>query len=262
MGGIFGGDGADFGRCIKVNLYDFLDGVCKQVKYRSLHNEIRSELSEHVLEIEENEGLTTEQAVAVMGDPAQIGKSINANYRMPFNSRYGLHIWAAMITAVICLAYPYLQTLSKTNIGFGIMLVIVVIYSILCGFALRRTNVRISVRDSGSVAAGSFIGAIVTLAAIYALSMMLEKRVYPYFQSVYIPFGINLDALTFLAIMALWSAFVYWCSCKLIIRQTFDGHIVKGALVYDDDFVFGCKFSMGTNMIRGKYSDEMDSLKK
>ena len=244
-----------------MTLHDFLDKVCSQVKYRSIHNEVRNELSEHILEIEENEGLTTEQAVAVMGDPTEIGKSINANYRMPFNSRYVLHIWAGIITAVICLAYPYLQTLSKTNIGFGMMLIIVAAYSALCGLAIRRTNARITIRDIWSAAAGCTIGAILTLSVIYSLSLMLEERVYPYFQSVYIPFGVNLDALTFLVVMVIWSAFVYWCSCKLIIRQKFDDRIVKGALVYDDDFIFGCKFSMGTNMIRGRYSDEMDSLK-
>ena len=244
-----------------MNLYDFLDGVCKQVKYRSLHNEIRSELSEHILEIEENENLTTEQAVFVMGDPTDIGKSINANHRMPFNSRYGLHIWAAIITAVICLAYPYLKTLAKTNIGFGIMLVIITAYSVLCGFAIRRTNARITIRDVAGVAAGSFIGNVLTLALIYAVSLLFTKGTYLYFQSVYIPFGINLDALTFLVVTVLWSALVYWCSCKLIIRQKFGDRVVNGALVYDEDFIFGYKFSWGTGMIRGKYSDEMDSLK-
>ena len=244
-----------------MTLYDFLERVCAQVKYRSIHNEIRNELSEHVMELEENEGLTAEQAVAVMGNPSEIGKSINENYRLPFNSRYGLHIWAAIISAVICLAYPYLRTLSRTNTGFFIMLIIVTVYSVLCGFAIRKSNARISIRDIGSVAAGSAVGNILTLAVIYVFSMLLTKRVYPYFQSVYIPFGINLDALTFLVVEVLWSAFVYWFSCKLIIRQKFDNRVIKGALVYDDDFVFGCKFSMGTNMIRGRYSSEMDSLK-
>ena len=245
-----------------MTLYDFLDKVCAQVKYRSIHNEIRNELSEHIQEIEENEGLTTGQAVAIMGDPAEIGKSINANYRLPFNSRYGLHIWASLITAIICFAYPYLKTLSKTNIGFGIMLIIIALYSALCGFAIRNSNVRISLRDIASVAAGSIIGNILTLAVIYALSLILEERVYPYFHSVYIPFGLNLNALTFLTVMLLWSALVYWCSCRLIVRQKFDNRVVRGAIVYDDDFVFGYKFSMGTGMIRGKYSDEMDNLKR
>ena len=244
-----------------MTLYDFLGSVCAQVKYRSIHNEIRAELSEHIREIEENEGLTTEQAVSIMGNPAEIGKSINANYRMPFNSRYGLHIWAAIITAVICLAYPYLKTLAKTNIGFGLMLIIVAIYSVLCGLTIRRSNARITIRDIVSVAAGSLIGSLLTLAFTYAVSLLFTNGTYPYFQSVYIPFGVNLDTLTFLMVMMLWSALVYWCSCKLIIRQKFGDRVVNGALVYDEDFIFGYRFSMGTNMIRGKYSEEMDSLK-
>ena len=244
-----------------MTLYDFLEKVCAQVKYRSIHSEIRNELSEHVLEIEENENLTTEQAIAVMGDPTEIGKSINANYRMPFNSRCGLYIWSAIITAVICLAYPYLKALSQTNIGFGIMLIIIAAYSVLCGFAIHRSNTRISLRDISNVAIGSIAGTILTLAVVYAFSFLFKQRVYPYSQNVYIPFGINLNALTFLTVLVLWSALVYWCSCKLVIRKKLNDRVVNGALVYDNDFIFGYKFSMGTDMIRGKYSSEMDNLK-
>ena len=47
-----------------MTLHDFLEEVCRHIKYRSIHNDIRDELASHIYEIKERDGFTTEQAVA------------------------------------------------------------------------------------------------------------------------------------------------------------------------------------------------------
>ncbi len=247
-----------------MTLYDFLEEVCRHVKYRSIHNDIRDELSSHIYEIKESEGFTTEQAVAMMGDPAEIGKNINKAYRMPFNCRYGIEIWAAAAAAPLCLAYPFLKALSDTNIGFAAMLIIIAAYGSLCGFIIRRSNVRLTLRDILSAAAGGLCGTLITLAAVYVASLLFTKGVYPYCQNVRILFGIKLTAVIFAVIMMMWSVFVYFCSCKAASNKRFGGHVPinGGAVVYDDDIIVVPNITGGAAWIyNGKYSDELRKLK-
>lgn len=247
-----------------MTLHDFLEEVCRHIKYRSIHNDIRDELASHIYEIKEREGFTTEQAVAMMGDPAEIGKNINKAYRMPFNCRYGIEIWAAAAAAPVCIAYPFLKALSGTNIGFAAMLIIIAAYGLLCGFIIRRSNVRLTLRDILSAAVGGLCGTVITLAVVYLVSLMFTNGVYPYYPNVRIPFGIKLTAAIFAVIMMMWSAFVYFCSCKAPSNKRFGGHVPVdgGTVVYDDDIIVIPNITGGTAWIHGKYSDELRKLKK
>ncbi len=248
-----------------MTLYDFLEEVCRQVKYHSIHNDIRDELASHIYDIKESEGFTTEQAVAMMGDPAEIGKNINKAYRIPFNCRYGIEIWAAAAAAPVCLAYPFLKTLSDSNIGFAAMLIIIAAYGLLCEFIIHRSNVRLTLRDIVSAAVGGLCGALITLAGVYLVSLPFTKGFYPYCQNVRIPFGIKLTTIIFAVIMMMWSAFVYFCSCKALSNKRFGGHVPVngGAAVYDDDIIVIPNITCGTSWIyNDKYGSELRKLKK
>ena len=66
----------------------YLDEMCSQVKAREVHTDLRDELGNHIREMmldKEQEGLTQEEAaeyaIAQMGDPATVGKSMHRLHR-------------------------------------------------------------------------------------------------------------------------------------------------------------------------------------
>ena len=60
-------------------LTNFLDEVCSHIKYREVHNEIRAELSEHILETAKEIGI--DKAILNMGSSILIGENLNKQHK-------------------------------------------------------------------------------------------------------------------------------------------------------------------------------------
>ena len=66
----------------------FMDTVCSQIRYKSIHKSISDELTDHICEQKSqyiNQGLDEEEAVKKalqqMGDPVQVGKELDKAHR-------------------------------------------------------------------------------------------------------------------------------------------------------------------------------------
>lgn len=171
-----------------MNTDDFLNEVCKCVKYKSVHMEIRSELREHIYENIHEWKMSEEEAVTSMGDPKEIGKYFNENFRMPFNSRYGLCIWSAMITVFIYLIYPIFVKLFNNTINTGFNTIIVILFiagaMVLNVKYLRRSMLKWSLRDILHVTIGFFVG---YAAAAVIFLPFFKSGYYPYMSDVKLP---------------------------------------------------------------------------
>ncbi len=111
---------------------EFLDRVCACIRAKSVHADIRTELSSHITEITENgieSGLSPEeaekQALIRMGDPEEIGLKLDKKHRP--RTEWPL-LAAAAVVAIIGIAASivanegiYLAKSGFILIGFGLM---------------------------------------------------------------------------------------------------------------------------------------------
>lgn len=95
---------------------DFLENVCKEIKYKPIRNDIKEELNLHVQELKEefiSEGLSEtqaeEKAVLNMGDSSVIGKKLNRIHRPKLD-------WVLLLLVSILIGFGLLVTASKVLI--------------------------------------------------------------------------------------------------------------------------------------------------
>lgn len=70
------------------NLYEFLESVCMEIKYKGAHKDISKELADHIedqkaayMEIGLEEDAAVIRAIEEMGDPAVIGRQLNETHK-------------------------------------------------------------------------------------------------------------------------------------------------------------------------------------
>lgn len=75
-----------------MQIKEFLNNVCEQIKYKPIRNEISEELENHINETKENyieEGMeekeAEEKAINQMGNAEEIGKRLNKIHKPKFN---------------------------------------------------------------------------------------------------------------------------------------------------------------------------------
>ncbi|QUI22841.1 hypothetical protein HZI73_11310 [Vallitalea pronyensis] len=105
------------------NIAIFLDAVCREIKYKKIHNPIKRELSEHITDQTEAylvKGISQEEAtykaIQDMGDPILIGQSLNKTHRPRVN-------WTIiiLISAIILLnsCFFYFRLFNNTFVWNG-----------------------------------------------------------------------------------------------------------------------------------------------
>lgn len=155
---------------------DYLDDVCKEIKYKTIHKEIRSELQSHIDEFVNQYGeiygdSARDIAGRSMGNAKELGRMINKQYRMPFNSSLGLVIWAAVNTMLGWALYPFWISIWKYHPTIVTpVALIALLYCIINMFYLRRTHFKFSMRDWGQIALGTVIGSAVSITALLLIS--------------------------------------------------------------------------------------------
>lgn len=76
----------------------FLDEVCRHIKYKKIHEEIRAELTEHILENAENGNICIEEAILQMGNSVEIGERLNKEHKP--QTEWSIIVLGAMISLI------------------------------------------------------------------------------------------------------------------------------------------------------------------
>ena len=177
----------------------YFDEVCKYIKYQSIHKNIREELSEHIEEAVndyKSKGYTyddaTEIALKDMGDPRSIGEAFNKQYRMPFNSKYGLMIWSGIATCFIYfILYPVICAVNNGISGEikpMIIILMLIAFMAINYLILKRGHLMISGKDIKDITLGYLCGIVLSLGALFLLSTTNKFGYYIYCPSIKILF--------------------------------------------------------------------------
>ncbi len=120
----------------KINL--FLDSVCSHIKYKPVHQEIRDELTSHVMELKEefieetqDEETALDMAISAMGDCGKIGKCLNKQHRAETEwSLIGLTAIIAIIGGIVMYSSSFFESTQAVDfkrylifavLGFAVM---------------------------------------------------------------------------------------------------------------------------------------------
>lgn len=98
-----------------MQIKEFLNTVCEQIKYKPIRNNISEELENHIEESKENyikDGLkeqeAEEKAITQMGDAKEIGKRLNKIHKPKLD-------WKLLIILIVLLGFGFLVVFTKTS---------------------------------------------------------------------------------------------------------------------------------------------------
>ena len=98
-----------------MQIKEFLNTVCEQIKYKPIRNSISEELENHIEESKENyikDGLeekeAEEKAIAQMGNAEEIGKRLNKIHKPKLD-------WKLLIILIILLGFGFLVAFTKAS---------------------------------------------------------------------------------------------------------------------------------------------------
>ena len=99
-----------------MQIKEFLDNVCEQIKYKPIREDIAEELKNHIEELKENyiqEGMKEEiaekKAIEQMGDSKEIGKRLNKIHKTKLD-------WKLLVILTILLCLGFLVVLIKNGL--------------------------------------------------------------------------------------------------------------------------------------------------
>lgn len=186
---------------MRFSIHDFLDRMCDEVQYKSVHKDIYSEIKEHIEEMAreyEAFGYDHETSMSLaasrMGNAKEIGEMFNDQYRLPFNNRYGLMIWSGIMTTVIYLGYPLVCKLHNGTISTGgyntfSVIILLAVFAIANVLYLRRGRLVISLRDMGWITVGFLSGWTAAMLVLLVPACFVRPWHYAYFPDIKIPFA-------------------------------------------------------------------------
>lgn len=157
-------------------MFYYLDEVCEEIKYKTIHKDIRNELQSHIDEMAEQYGEiygdhAREFAARSMGNAKELGSMLNRQYKMPFNSQWGLAIWAAINAILGWTLYPLWMTIWRHYTSVATFAACaVLVYCVLNMLYLRRTHFKCSFRDWGHIALGTLAGSAAAVTALLIAS--------------------------------------------------------------------------------------------
>lgn len=223
---------------------DFLDRVCKKVKYKSIHTDIKQEFRSHIDESAQaytRRGYTHESAasfaVSRMGDAEEIGDALNKEYRLPFNNKFGLAIWSALVTTTIYFLFPLLYKIFNNTIKVPnrnlVVLLSVLLFGMINFLYLKRSKLRMSLHDCLHITVGYLLGSVFSSIALLVSSYFFKLGYYPYFPDVKILFVTIPFVPTSLQRFAL--EFFTWWFCIIVYFMAVRNRNKKG-------FIFLARF--------------------
>lgn len=97
-----------------MQIKEFLDSVCEQIKYKPIRESISEELKNHIEESKESymkegleENIAEEKAIRQMGDSKEIGKELNKIHRPKLD-------WKLVIITLMMICFGFLIAFTKT----------------------------------------------------------------------------------------------------------------------------------------------------
>lgn len=98
-----------------MQIKEFLNSVCEQIKYKPIRQEISEEIENHIEELKENyisdgldEKIAEEQAIKQMGNAEEIGKKLNKIHKPKLD-------WKLLVISVILICFGFLVAFIKTS---------------------------------------------------------------------------------------------------------------------------------------------------
>jgi len=99
-----------------LQIKEFLDSVCEQIKYKPIREDIAEELKNHIEELKENyiqegmkEDIAEQKAIEQMGDSKEIGKRLNKIHRPKLD-------WKLLLILTILLCFGFLVVLIRNGL--------------------------------------------------------------------------------------------------------------------------------------------------
>ena len=99
-----------------MQIKEFLDSVCEQIKYKPIREDIAEELKNHIEELKENyiqegmkEEIAEQKAIEQMGDSKEIGKKLNKIHRPKLD-------WKLLLILIILLCFGFLVVLIRNGL--------------------------------------------------------------------------------------------------------------------------------------------------
>ena len=122
-----------------MQINDFLNDVCRQIKYKPIREEIAQEIKSHVEESKENymekgiqEKEAEEKAILQMGNAEEIGKKLNKIHKPKFNL-------SLFIIVSLLLGFGILvNSLNYANEYFIILILSVLVFCLIYFFDYRK----------------------------------------------------------------------------------------------------------------------------
>lgn len=113
-----------------MQIKEFINNVCEQIKYKPIRSEISEELESHIKEAKENymqdgisEKIAEEKAINQMGNAEEIGKKLNKIHKPKMN-------WQLLILVLILFEFSflvsYIDNTDKWKLNF-----ITIIFSVI-----------------------------------------------------------------------------------------------------------------------------------
>lgn len=100
-----------------MQIREFLDNVCNQIKFKEIREDVRQELKSHIEEVKEcyietgiEEKVAEEKAIKQMGDAGNIGKNLNRIHSPKLD-------WKLLLIVGILLCFGILVLLVRVNNG-------------------------------------------------------------------------------------------------------------------------------------------------
>lgn len=98
-----------------LQIKEFLDSVCEQIKYKPIRQEISEEIENHIEELKESyiadgldEKIAEKQAIQQMGNAEEIGKELNKIHKPKLD-------WKLLAISVILICFGFLVAFIKTS---------------------------------------------------------------------------------------------------------------------------------------------------
>lgn len=169
-----------------MQIKEFLNKVCEQIKYKPIRTEIAKELENHIEEAKEiyildglNEVDAQQQAISQMGKAEDIGKKLNKIHKPKLD-------WKLLIITILVLCFSFLITFTRANtydlnkLGTNSITIIKFILSSLLGILLSIGIYFFDYRKLQKYANLFYI--IATLVIIYPLLSNSTINGLPYLQ--------------------------------------------------------------------------------
>lgn len=229
-----------------MNMNMYLDEVCRNIKCRSVHADVRNELSAHIYDLAKEHGCPPEEILQYMGKPEEIGAMFNKCHKMPFNSRRGLLLWAALYSFLIGMTFPFLSDMfiADNYTIFFTLIPLIFIFIAANRMILKRCRLKISAADAAETAVGALIGtaAGIIISAALVFAGIFDSYAVLEFQKI--SAGSKYIMIAIIPVTVLSAAAIYFSSC---VNSSPKGEApyyeldVFMPLKYDVDAAFGEK---------------------